>query len=365
MKLKKIKKFFRSPGVFFRDYFNKNYPIIRNEIKCPEIEEAILIEHDLQMESLIDTTIPIDIVFTWVDDADKKWQIKNKKNRDLADKENTSNYAFDSSRFSNHDELRHSIKSIEYHLPWVNKIYIVTDEQIPSWLSNNEKIKIIDHKEIINEEYLPTFNSHVIEAHLHKIPDLSEHFIYFNDDVFVARPLTASHFFKSNGIASLFLSQKSLSAMKLRGTSTSTLSASTRSAIILKKDFGMSIDTPLVHTYVPLRKSYFEKAWDLYSDEIKEFLPNKFRSNNDLNLATFFVPWLSYLNGVSYPARDICYYFNIRSASAKSNFKALKNGKINNCLPHSFCANDFHTESNRLQNCNHQLKEELDVFFKD
>ena len=45
----------------------------------------------------------------------------------------------------------------------------------------------MDHREIIEQEYLPTFNSHVIEANLHKIPNLSEHFIYFNDDVFVAK----------------------------------------------------------------------------------------------------------------------------------------------------------------------------------
>ena len=71
------------------------------------------------------------------------------------------------------------------------------------------KIKLINHSQIIDAKYLPTFNSHVIEANLYKIPDLSEHFIYFNDDVFVARPLMPNHFFENNGLASLFVANKS------------------------------------------------------------------------------------------------------------------------------------------------------------
>lgn len=362
--MKKIKKFLKSPGVFFRDYFNKKYPIIRNEVFCPEIEEEILIRHDLSMEKLIHIDFPIDVVFTWVDDSDIEWQQRYQKYKSLADSNTLGKHATDKARFSNHDELRYSIKSVELYLPWVRHIYIVTDNQRPQWLQTDERIKIIDHSEIIEGHYLPTFNSHVIEAYLHKIPGLAEHFIYFNDDVFVARPLPAGHFFKGNGIASLFLSQKSLANMQSRGTDTPTLSASHNAVEIFDRDFQITIDTPLVHTYVPLRKSIFEKSWKLYEYEIRKFLPNKFRTNNDMNLATFFIPWMSYIQGEATPVRDICYYFNIRSTAARSSFKALKIAKKEGCMPHSFCANDFNTQKTPFANYKSLLNTELKYHFE-
>ncbi|CNK26328.1 stealth family protein [Yersinia alsatica] len=362
--MKKLKKFLKSPGIFFRDYLNKKHPIIRNEIKCPELEENILIRHDLLLENLMTINFPIDVVFTWVDDSDIEWQRRYQQHRNMADSNTLGQYATDKARFSNHDELRHSVKSVELFLPWVRYIYIVTDNQRPSWLENNERIKIIDHSEIIEKQYLPTFNSHVIEAHIHKIPNLAEHFIYFNDDVFVARPLSAGHFFKGNGIASLFLSQKSLANMQAKGTNTPTLSASINAIKIFAQDFQTVIDTPLIHSYIPLRKSVFDRSYEHYETEIRKFLPNKFRTNHDMNLATFFVPWMSYIQGVAVPSRDICYYFNIRSTAARSVFEALKVAKEEGCLPHSFCANDFHTQKAQLADYQQLLDIALNHHFK-
>lgn len=208
MFIKKIKKFLNSPEIFLRDYFLKRKPIIRNEIRCPVEEEAILLKHDLEFEEIINTTFPIDVVYTWVDDRDDMW-VKRLEKFSLRDNVQPS-HEIDHARFENHNELYYSVSSVLKNMPWVRKIFIVTDSQQPQWSQsfNTDKIKIIDHKDIIDGKFLPTFNSHVIEAHLHLIPDLSEQFIYFNDDVFVSRELPASHFFKSNGLASLFLSKK-------------------------------------------------------------------------------------------------------------------------------------------------------------
>ncbi len=342
--MRRLKKFFRHPGIFVRDHLNKKYPIIRNEIACSEEEEHILIRHDLAMEAQIKIEFPIDVVFTWVNDSDQEWQKRYQHYKKLTNEDNIGQHAIDPARFNNHDELKYSLGSVLKFLPWVNKIYIVTDNQCPKWLKQSERVRIIDHKDIIEKKYLPTFNSHVIEANLHKIPDLAEHFIYFNDDVFVARPLPPGHFFRSNGIASLFMSKKSLATMQDKGTNTPTLSASLKSASILNYDFRLIIDNPLVHTYVPLRKSMFEEAWKEYNSNLTAFLSNKFRTNNDINMATFFVPWLSYIRGTAVPSRDICYYFNIRSPAAATYFKALEIAKKKGTLPHSFCANDFNTK---------------------
>lgn len=348
---KKIKKLVNNPGVFFRDYFNKQYPIINNEQSVSEIDEGVLIDGDIQM-SLLESTIQmqvsdVDVVFTWVNDKDTLWREKYQQALNSIESP-IGLYANDQARFANHEELYYSVNSVLKFLPWVRKIFIVTDEQKPEWYQPERypKVHFINHSQIIDAQYLPTFNSHVIEANLHKIPDLSENFLYFNDDVFVARPLPREHFFANNDIASIFVANKSLSSMRDRGIGTPTLFAATNSGKLLKQQYNAEIDMPLVHTYIPLKKSGFELAWRLFSEQIEDFLPNQFRSNNDLNLATFLVPWLMYLNGQSVFVREICYYFNIRTNNALVQYKKLLSKKDDGNQPHSFCANDFNSQKN-------------------
>ena len=88
-------------------------------------------------------------------------------------------------RFADNEELRYSLRSVEKHAPWVRNIFIVTNGQIPSWVNlDNPRIKIVTHHEIFpNTSHLPTFSSPSIESHIHRIPGLSQKFIYMNDDV--------------------------------------------------------------------------------------------------------------------------------------------------------------------------------------
>lgn len=361
--LRKTRKLLKNPGVFFRDFFNKKYPVINNEIKCSQEEEEILIRYDLITERKLDFEGVIDIVYTWVNDKDPIWLEKCRKYKNNS--KHYGQYAIDNARFSNHNELYYSIKSVVKYMPWVRNIYIVTDQQKPEWINEFRNIEIVDHTDIIPEIYLPTFNSHVIEAHLHNIQGLAENFIYFNDDVFVARELPTGHFFKSNGLASLFISNKSIVSMLNRGVTSPTLNASLYGRNILQRDYGIIIDSPLVHTYVPLKKSMFENVWNSYEDEIKSFLGNKFRTNEDLNLATFFVPWFSYIQGFSTLSRDICYYFNIRSPAAKNFYHMLRMVKDKNNCPHSFCANDFTTTHQVVEDYHSSLISMLNYYYGD
>lgn len=345
--MKRLKKLTREPGIFFRDYFNKKYPVCNVEQRVYEKEEPIIIENSLHLAKLENNInlapFKVDVVFTWVNNQDPQWQQRHRQYSNVA--EQSALYTNDEARFSNHNELFYSLHSVRTFLPWVNHIYIVTDHQTPEWFTpaDHPNVSIIDHAQIIDKQYLPTFNSHVIEAHLHNIPGLSEHFIYFNDDVFVARPLHREHFFHANGIASIFLADKSLQKMAEKGSVTPTLSATQNCIRLLKQNYACHLDNPLVHTYVPLRKSSFQTAWQYYQEEIKAFLPNKFRTNQDLNLATFLVPWLMYLEGKSIPKNEICYYFNIRSNKAPTQYLKLLQKKQYGQQPHSFCANDFNS----------------------
>ena len=60
------------------------------------------------------------------------------------------------------------------YAPWIRKIFIVTNGQIPEWINlANQRVSVIKHSEIFTEQSdLPTFSSRAIESHLHRIPGL-------------------------------------------------------------------------------------------------------------------------------------------------------------------------------------------------
>lgn len=148
----------------------------------------------------------IDIVYTWVDGSDPVWQ----RNRDHARRSPGTRIAHrdadSAARFRSVDELRYSLRSVERYAEFVRHIYIVTAGQIPDWLDTGHgRVTVVDHVDIFPDPaVLPTFNSHAIEACLHRIPGLSEHYLYLNDDFLFVRPVSPGDFFDEAGRARSF-----------------------------------------------------------------------------------------------------------------------------------------------------------------
>lgn len=133
----------------------------------------------------------IDFVIMWVDGNDLKW--RKEKNKYLAKDDEVNNEV----RFRDWELLKYWFRSVEKYTPWVNKVYFVTWGHIPYWLNiENDKIVIVNHEDFIPKKYLPTFNSHTIELNLHRIKELSEHFVLFNDDTFITNYMSEEDFFK-------------------------------------------------------------------------------------------------------------------------------------------------------------------------
>lgn len=136
----------------------------------------------------------IDFVIAWVDGNDPEWQ--KEKNKYSNDK----NFDKRVNAYRDWDLLRYWFRGIEQNAPWVNKIYFVTWGHYPSWLNlDNDKLVIVNHKDFIPKEYLPTFSSRAIEINMHRIKGLEEQFSYFNDDMFIIDKVNPNDFFK-NGI---------------------------------------------------------------------------------------------------------------------------------------------------------------------
>lgn len=141
------------------------------------------------------TQVPIDAVITWVDGQDPKHIAKRNQ---IIDATNVKQQAQAAARLDSVNEITYCVESIIKFAPFIRTIFIVTDEQTPEIAKvYPERIKIIDHKEIFKgyEQMLPTINIFSIECMLYCIPDLSENFVYFNDDFFLIKPTRPEDWF--------------------------------------------------------------------------------------------------------------------------------------------------------------------------
>lgn len=136
----------------------------------------------------------IDIVVTWVDMNDLGWQEEFAKYSSVG--KNHKN-GMTEARFRDPGFLKYWFRGVDKFAPWVRKIHFLTCGQTPQWLdTSHPKLNLVNHKDIIPEEFLPTYNSVVIERYMHKIEGLSEHFVYFNDDFYFLRPTPPERFFR-------------------------------------------------------------------------------------------------------------------------------------------------------------------------
>ena len=137
----------------------------------------------------------IDFVILWVDGTDPDWQ-RQRRSYDREDLDNGD----DENRFRDWGLMKYWFRGAERFAPWVNRIFLVTNGQVPKWLDlTHPKLRLVKHQDYIPEKFLPTFNSNVIELWLHKIPELGEQFVLFNDDMFLTAPVKPEDFFK-NGL---------------------------------------------------------------------------------------------------------------------------------------------------------------------
>lgn len=136
----------------------------------------------------------IDFVIIWVDGDDPEWRKeKNKYKSVLTKEEDDSDH-----RYRDWNNLQYWFRGVEKFCPWVRTIHFVTWGHLPSWLNiDNPRLHIVNHKDYIPSEYLPTFSSHTIELNLHRIEGLSDKFVYFNDDMFIIKSMKETDFFKN------------------------------------------------------------------------------------------------------------------------------------------------------------------------
>ncbi|WP_210545326.1 stealth family protein [Rhodoferax sp. PAMC 29310] len=151
----------------------------------------------------MNTNGPVDIVYLWVDGSDPAWRSKRlaaQQKLDTNQRQQIAAHGDVEGRFRDNDELRYSLRALDRFFPEHGHVYIVTDGQVPAWLQAHPQLSIVDHRDLIPANALPTFDSAHIESYIHRIPGLSERYFYFNDDVFFGAPVDLADWFWDDGI---------------------------------------------------------------------------------------------------------------------------------------------------------------------
>jgi hypothetical protein len=235
----------------------------------------------------------IDMVFTYVNGNDPN-HIK-KKNKYF---KNENLYFNPPIRYENLDEIIYSVNSVIKNLSWINKIYIVTDNQIPpinKLLLLTEKVIIIDHKQIIPKKYLPTFYSDVIESYLHNIPGLSEIFLYNNDDFFNLKKFNKQDLFKDNKLIQYIHILTNFEMFFFNILPGEYIERTNYTIKILKKKFNIKKYIYSHQTKI-LRKSTLKKAEYDFKNELKILRKNKFRNTTTINYIFLIINYENHIN---------------------------------------------------------------------
>lgn len=380
---RKIRKLFREPGPFFRDALLRRYPVTVSErieaeprknsriketpaktVGSSDFERWDHLDERIILGDQLSVAFPIDMVFAWVDASDPAFQAQYNKYASEAARPETS----DQARFKSLDELRYALRSVFKYAPWVRKVFIVTNGQSPSWLNlENPNIQLVTHDQILQKKYLPTFNSHVIESAIHKIPGLSEHYIYFNDDMMLTRPVKREYFFSGAGLAYLFASKVRLSGSGVNAQKdTATEWGAKNARQLIKSQFNINVDQMFAHTFYPQLKSVAAKCERLWPESFHRCRLNRFRDPSDIYCTGFLFPHVAHILGYGLFTRTRLFYFNIRRREALKYYQMLAQKKGTASIVFSMCPNDRHSaDGNDFPDYADHLGKCLEAFYPE
>ena len=271
----------------------------------------------------------VDFVILWVDGNDKRW---------IAEKNKYMHFTGDTreNRFRDCDNLQYLFRGIDKYASWVNKIFFVTWGHLPKWLdTKNPKIRVVKHEEFIPKEYLPTFNSNVIELNLHKIKDLSEKFVLFNDDLFILKETKKEDFFKKDLPTDVYCEYTQLASFyndtyyfmkanilaiinkhfnkrevvkknifKILNPKYKNFNSLTLQSLGFKKKFCGFWNFHSAQSYL---KETFRKVWEIEAEALDNACKNKFRCSTDLG--HYLCRYWQLMEGKFTPKSDETKYF--------------------------------------------------------
>lgn len=271
----------------------------------------------------------MDIVITYVDGNDPVWK---------QDYEKYTNVPVMQKRFRDWGTLKYLLRGIEVNMPFIRNVYLVVSHpsQVPQW-ADTKNLKIVLHKDMIPEEYLPTFNCNPIEMHLHRIDGLDEEYLYFNDDMFPVGKCSPEDFFRNGKAVIGYYRHLFASGMYKK--------ICRNSDRLARKALGMKSScffTRPQHICSPMLKSECEELYDKVREDIRNTSKTRTRTAENLNQYLF----LDYMNykGLVIKEKISNKHFSVSVASPSSlrDFLHRPTRKL-------VCINDVHLSDKRYE----------------
>lgn len=241
----------------------------------------------------------VDIVITYVDGLDPEWQKSYSE---------AAGAPVNEKRFRDWGTLKFLLRGIERHIDFVGNVFLVvaSESQVPAW-ADREKLKIVLHSDIIPSRFLPVFNSTAIEMFLHRIPGLSEKFVYFNDDMFPMRNILEGALFKA-GSPSMGMARHLLAANLYKKQTKASFRLAARAA---GKKPGPVYLRPQ-HTCSPMLRSACEACYAAVEDEI---LASVSPLRQPYNVNQYLYIDYAFLKGLSVPGKISNRHFSLAASS--------------------------------------------------
>ena len=302
---------------------------------------------------------PLDVVYTWVDGADA--ELAARRARYLGERPGLASHAANASRFTDHEELRYSLRSLRMYAPFVRHVYVVTDGQVPAWLDTSvEGLTVVDHRDIFTvPDALPVFSSRAIETQLHHIEDLSERYLYLNDDVFFARPTRAGTFFHANGIVRVPLSPHQLGVGGPFQEEAAPNWAGKNVRELFHTDFGRFATQKFKHVPHPQDRSLLREVEERYREDVERTARSRFRHPDDVTLATALHHNYALLTGRGVPGEYSLRYVDIADEETPERLADL----VERTDVDFVCLNDFATPEERREEVARTVRDFLEVLF--
>ena len=271
----------------------------------------------------------MDAVITYVDGNDPVWK---------RDYEKTTNVPVMQKRFRDWGTLKYLLRGIQNRMPFIRNVYLVVSHpsQVPEW-ADQEQLNIVLHKDIIPEEFLPTFNCNPIEMHLHRIPGLDEQYLYFNDDMFPVGDCKSEDFFRDGKAVIGYYRHLFASGMYKK--------ICRNSDRLARKALGMKPScffTRPQHICSPMLRSQCEELYARVENDIRKTSATRTRTEENLNQYLF----LDYMNykGLVLHDKISNKHFSVAVASAES-LRSFLNKPTRNLV----CINDVHLSEERYE----------------
>lgn len=333
----------------------------------------------------MDSQKKIDFVIIWVDGNDPEWQKEKNK---------YENNKGDSSivRYRSWDNLQYWFRGVEKYAPWVNKIHFVTWGHLPPWLDkSNPKLNIVNHRDYIPEEFLPTFNANTIELNLHRIEGLAEQFVYFNDDMFITNYVKPNDFFLKGkprdvfALNCIYFGKKS--AGFFNGNDMELINIHFDKKECMKKNFAKWFNPvngwkSLVRTaalafiwnwfpgfyysHLPnsFLKSTFEEVWEIEEETLRATCVDKFRTKSNCN--QWLMKFWQLASGNFIPRNmKIGKCFHIKDSTFPKAIEAIRKGRYQLiCVNDTIYTSNFEEKKQEVIEAFEQLLPEKSSFEK-